>query len=328
MASGLGLALLLAGSLALGGCASAPKPAPASAYTPATIDVPPETARAAPAFTRAGSPATWDALVAAATNADVILIGETHGHELGLAAAAALFEDVLAKRPDAVLALEFLERDQQVAMDDYLTGITDEAGFAKAANRTRSSYPGGHRAMVEAAKAAGRPVIAANAPRRYVRIARTQGYATLRALGPEQRRLFRVPDALPTGRYRDDFARIMGAVHAPETETDPAAGDAPPELPPVPEWTDALEATFRSQVLWDWTMGQSVANALNLGRPVVLVVGRFHVDHDGGTVQAVRTLAPMASVLTVTFQDQEVPAKPQSDGPADFVFYVGPSAAE
>lgn len=307
----------------LGGCSSAPKVHPATAYTPATVDVAPETARAAPAFSRTGEPANWDAIVAAAASADVILIGETHGHELGLATAAALFEDVLKQRPDAILALEFLERDQQAAIDDYLSGVTDEAGFAKAAARTKSSYPGGHRAMVEAAKAASRPVVAANAPRRYVRVAKKDGYEKLRALGIEQRRLYRVPDALPTGRYRDEFAKIMGAVHveAPATKD----GEAAPQTPPLPEWTEAIESSFRSQSLWDWTMGESVARALDRGRPVFLVVGRFHVDHNGGTVQAVNSMAPMARVLTVTFQDENVPDAPNADGPADFVFYVGPS---
>lgn len=293
-------------------------------YTPATVDVAPEKARATPAFTRAGEPANWDAIVAAAANADVVLIGETHGHEIGLATAAALFEDVLKQRPDAVLALEFLERDQQALVDDYLSGVLDEAGFAKAANRTRSSYPGGHRAMVEAAKAANRPVFAANAPRRYIRVAKNDGYDKLRALGPEQRRLYRVPDALPTGRYRDEFAKIMGAVHVEE----PKEGEPAPQTPPVPEWTDAIESSFRSQSLWDWTMGESVSLALGRGNPVFLVVGRFHVDHDGGTVQAVRAMSPMARILTVTFQDEDAPAAPEADGPADFVFYVGPSESE
>lgn len=313
-----GLLLGAAALALLGACASAPKGRGAIAeYAPATVNVAPELARAAPAFARDGQHASWNAIVAAATNADVVLIGETHGHEIGLATAAALFEDVLKQRPDAVLALEFLERDQQALVDDYLSGVLDEAGFAKAANRTKSSYPGGHRAMVEAAKVANRPVVAANAPRRYVRVAKKDGYDKLLALGPEQQRLYRVPDALPTGRYRDEFAKIMGAVHAD------AAKDA--DAPQVPEWTDAIESSYRSQSLWDWTMGESVARALDRGRPVFLVVGRFHIDHNGGTVQALHSMAPMARVLTVTFQDQAAPATPSVDGPADFVFYVGPS---
>lgn len=313
-------AAVLAACAAIAGCSSAPKGHPMIEYKPATVSVAPEKARATPAFTRAGDAATWGSIVAAAAGADVVLIGENHGHELGLATAAAIFEDVIKQRPDAVLALEFLERDQQAAVDDYLSGVTDEQAFAKAANRTPSSYPGGHRAMVEAAKAANRPVVAANAPRRYVRVAKSDGYDKLKALGQEQQRLYRVPDAMPTGHYRDEFAKIMGAVHAPEDK----AGDAASEKPAQPEWTSEVEASFRSQSLWDWTMGESVARALDRGRPVFLVVGRFHVDHDGGTVQAVRAMAPSARVLTISFQDRDVPEKPETDGPADFVLYVGP----
>lgn len=41
--------------------------------------------------------------------------------------------------------------------------------------------------MVEAAKAAGRPVIAANSPRRCLRVAKSDGYDKLKGLGQEQR---------------------------------------------------------------------------------------------------------------------------------------------
>ena len=333
LSTACGLALITCCVLgAPGGCSSVPKGhGGMMEYKPATVNVAPEKARATQAFTRAGTPASWDALVDAAANADVVLIGENHGHELGLATAAALFEDVLKKRPDAVLALEFLERDQQAAVDDYLSGVTDEPAFAKAANRTPSSYPGGHRAMVEAAKAAKRPVVAANAPRRYVRVAKNDGYDKLKGLGQEQQRLYRVPDALPTGHYRDEFLKIMGQVHAEPAKAGgntAADASATPPAPPAPEWTPEVEASFRSQSLWDWTMGESVARGLDRGRPVFLVVGRFHVDHEGGTVQAVRALSPAAHVLTVSFQDRDVPAAPVTDGPADFVFYVGPGAEE
>ena len=42
-----------------------------------------------------GRSATWDEVVAGAADADVVFIGENHGHPFGLAAAAALWEDLL-----------------------------------------------------------------------------------------------------------------------------------------------------------------------------------------------------------------------------------------
>ena len=109
-----------------------------------------------------GRRVSWDVLVSAAAGADAVLIGENHGHPLGLAATAALWEDVLKRTNRAALALEFFERDEQSRLDDYLNGICDEATFRKRTARSESNYPPGHRAMVEAAKAAHRPVISMN----------------------------------------------------------------------------------------------------------------------------------------------------------------------
>jgi uncharacterized iron-regulated protein len=249
-----------------------------------------------------GSTAAWGDVVEAAAGAEVVLIGENHGHALGLAAAAALFEDVLAQpgvAARAALAMEFIERDEQADVDDYLSGVTDGAGFAAASRRTASNFPAGHRAMVEAARRAGRPVVAANAPRRYVRLARTAGFERLTGLGAEQRRLFRLPDVEVGGRYREEFDKLMGGNSA---------------------------AMFRAQSVWDWTMAESVTRSVAKGdAPTVLVVGRFHVEFDGGTAQAVRLIRPGTRVVTVSFVDAESAALRGEDaGRADFVVYAGP----
>lgn len=271
-----------------------------------------------------GRPATWDELISAAAAADVVILGENHGHELGLSVAAAVWEDVLSRTPHtdrAALAMEFIERDEQAHVDDYLTGIVDEAVFVKATRRTDSNYPPGHRAMVEAAKAHNRPVIAANAPRVYVRLARTEGFEKLESLTSEQKRLFVVPRAdqlpQPGSRYRDDFNTIMGL--------DPTSATSPD-----PERVATVNAMFRSQSVWDWTMADSVAQAAAAGNvPVVLVVGRFHSDFDGGLVQALRTMRPGVRIVTVSFADAAPPTpergtiREEDRGRAEFVVYVG-----
>ena len=187
------------------GCASGPS---RTDVRPAAVDVE-ETARQVRIVTGGGSPATWDDLVKAASEADAVLSGENHGHPLGLAAAAALWEDLLAGRPQGVLAMEFLERDEQSRVDDCIAGITDVDGLATVLRRDEQGLPKAHRRMISLARAGGRPVIAANAPRRYVRVARSQGYDRLRAFTDEQRRLFRIPDAMPQGAYRAAFDDVM-----------------------------------------------------------------------------------------------------------------------
>lgn len=276
--------------------------------------VPPDSRRLEVFDGKTGTRVSWDRLVIGAVAADAVLLGENHGHPVGLDAAATLWDDVLGRTKNAALAMEFFERDQQIALDDYLTGVTDEKTFRERARRTEPNYPPGHRRMVEAAKRAGRPVIAPNAPRVYVHLA-GKGYERLAQLTPAQRAMYRVPDELPGGRYRADFESLMKPGGG-------AADKAHPAMSP-----EAIDAMFRSQSMWDWTMADSVARSLEAGnRPVVLVVGRFHVDFDGGTVQALRTLRPGASLVSVSFVDQWSPRLRSEDrGRATYVVYVGPA---
>lgn len=259
-----------------------------------------------------GERATLDDVVSASGGVDVVLIGENHGHPTGLATAAAVWRGVLERCPNAALSMEFLERDEQAALDDYLRGLTTEEQFMKATGRTAGNYPAGHRAMVQAALGKSRPVIAANAPRVYVRTARADGYARLEGLTPLQRSLFRIPDVLPTGRYHTDFVAVMNGM-----------SDPPPAM--TPERTAQLDAMFRSQSLWDWTMADSVAKAAEAGNgPVVHVIGRFHTDFGGGTVQAVKLLRPGATILTISFVEADsVVLRDEDKGRADFVVYAG-----
>ena len=248
--------------------------------------------------------------------ADAVIFGELHGHPVGLPVAAAIWQDMLASRDrdeTPALLLEFIERDQQLALDDYLAGLIDEETFKQQAGRTASNYPQAHRDMVEATKAEGGVVIAANAPRRYVRLARLQGYDHLRAMSPAQRQTFVLP---PTedgpADYRERFVEIMSGMGSME-----GAGKQPGMDP-----MDFL----RSQLVWDATMADSVAKALKAGHePVALVIGRFHAEFNGATVEYLRRQRPRARVLTIVIVPQWSDQLADEDkGRGDIVVYAGP----
>ncbi len=272
-----------------------------------------------------GQRITWSEVIERAAGADVVFIGEMHGHPTGLAAAAALFDEVVAIEPhSAALSLEFFERDEQTAIDDYLTGVTDEEGFRKASGRTDGNYPPGHRAMVEVAKSAGAPVYAANAPRRYVRLARTDGFERLEELTPEQRRLFVIPDELSEGAYRERFFEVMGGMrgHSDDedselTEEERAAKEKAHQ--------EMILSFFRSQNLWDSTMAETIVWALeDERRPVVHVIGQFHTDFAGGTLERVRAMSPDARILTISMVNTAAPGmRTEDEGRADVLIHVG-----
>ncbi len=260
-----------------------------------------------------GNPVPWDQLVDAAADSDVLLLGEIHGHPRVLATMAELFSDIVSRSAGTpALSLEFFERDEQVALADYLTGVTDEEAFKQAAHRTPKNYPGGHRRMVETARSHGLPVIASNAPRRYAKLARTEGFERLAELTEAQRSLFVIPDTLTGGAYRDRFFELM-------------AGMAGHEEGETRDPEETALRYYRAQNLWDATMADSIARGLEQGHsPVVHVVGKFHIEFAGGLVQRLQHRVPGAHIVTVTFVEADAPSLRDDDrGAADYVLYVG-----
>lgn len=294
-----------------------------------------------------GEPIAWSDLVESASTADVVIIGEQHGHPVGLPFAAALWEDVAAREDAAALSMEFFERQYQYALDAYLTGLIDANRFMKESDRTDSSYPPGHRQMVESAKAWGKPVYAANAPRIYSTAARKKGYDALREIDGEQARMFELPDKVLDGPYRDAFFEVMGSMLSSghggppgKQEAGEQAEDEAGELIPEQlaereaeeqkkkdELNEKIEGYFRAQLVWDATMSGTIVRALSEGHhPVVHVVGQFHVDHDGGTLRMVRARRPDATVYTVSVADAWSDELTEDDqDKADCVVYVGPA---
>jgi len=326
------LVVVVAVALAIGlsACASSSKGRPAGEPArPASQEV---DARELPVFDgMTGARLDWPALVARASGADVVLIGEVHGHELGGAATVALFEDVLARTSSCALSMEFFERDEQVVLDDYLTGITDEKTFRDRSGRTDGNYPPAHAAVVNAASVGGRPVIASNAPRRYVTVARKEGFDRLRGLTPDQRQLFVIPDALTEGKYKEAFYELMSgmvASHAPAPDhTAPREGDDSAAQASQANLDAAANEMilgyYRAQNLWDATMADSIAVGASRGNaPVVHVVGQFHIDDDGGLALRVRERMPGAKVVTVSLVDA-TDMEPKDRGCADIVVCIG-----
>lgn len=278
------------------GCASTPR-----ATTERTPVVEPSVARSLPIFDGTdGSPITWPYLLDRCAMADVVILGETHTDPAAHAFQLAVVEALLERGEPMALCLEMLERDEQLVVDDYVEGIIDRDDFAKL---TRSSswrgWSAWYQPIVDAARAAGAPVIAANAPRRYVRLARTDGYERLEALPAQRRALFAIPPALPEGTYRERFWEIMGA--GDDDDGDDGDTDEGAESADTAHADARMESIFRAQLVWDATMAESVVRAVEDGAdPAVLLVGHFHSDFEGGTVLEIRRRRPDLDVVVVS----------------------------
>lgn len=322
---------------------------------------------------RDGAAMSWPDVMDAAAWADVIIVGEQHDDAVGHAVELAVVQDTMNQWPSSALSMEMLERDEQPLVDDYLDGIIDKPAFAKFTFSESwagtGSWKDWYQPIIDAAKDAGGRVIAANAPQRYVRIARTDGYARLKSLPASRRKLFDIPIGRPSDQYRQRFIKALTEPDEPTTRpasqpasavattaiastttapapaatktvpvgvtsssapaTSPASRPAKRPSPHGGSMTpEEVDAGLRSQSLWDATMAASIVKAKRSGAPkVVHVVGQFHCDFEGGTVQQIRRRSPSARILVISMQREDAAddaaLRAEDRNRADIVIYTG-----
>jgi uncharacterized iron-regulated protein len=311
-----------------------------------------------------GEPRSFAELLTALDEAEVALVGEYHtdsiGHEVEeeiLIRAAQRFGivggEAVVSRP-VVLSLEFFERDVQVVLDEYLADLVTEDQFLKA-SRPWDNYDPAYRPMVEFARAHGVPVVAANAPRRYVNRVTRLGPDALDALSDEAKRFLPpLPYPGPSDEYRAQFMAEMmegmaeaeaEAAEEEEAEAEAAEEEAVEEEAEETREAEEEEATedaprdregrtappdhgmgfaLQSQALWDASMSHAIADALD-GTPGALVihyVGGFHVAYHTGIPEKVPHYRPGTRILTISMEPvEDIGAWDEEDhaGLADFV---------
>jgi len=230
-------------------------------------------------------PLFWEML----DQSDVIILGELHDHVIGHAFQQQVVRHVMTSFPKSTLALEMLERDEQPIIDDFMDDIIDDAKFAKLTHSQnwsgKDSWAAWYQPIINTTKALGGSVIGANAPRRYVALARTGGFEAIEALPMGRRQFVTIPDPLVDNHYQDRFFELAGITDYNEHV----------------EETERVFGFYRAQQTWDATMADSIAQ-LNpsVNAKAILLVGQFHVEYEGGLVQFLKRALPNTTILVIT----------------------------
>lgn len=272
------------------------------------------TERQVPMFHAAsGEGIDWESLIQHVEQSDVIILGERHNDAWGHRFQRELVREGVRLWPGSAVSLEMLERHHQPLVNAYLQGRLSYQDFVEAAGIANWAGEGTwllwYQPVLNAARAAFSPVVAANAPRAYVRQARLEGFSSLASLPASQKRLFEIPPPVSEEHYLTRFASVMSA-HSPD--------GSPPD--------ENLLAFFRSQQVWDATMAASIVRQARRSPKVFHLVGQFHSDFDGGLVVRIRSLNPRLRILNISLQpDHLSPTFREEDrGRADIVVYTHP----
>lgn len=240
-------------------------------------------------FDGKGNAASFEQIIKNIGQSEVVFLGEQHDDAVAHYLQAEIFKQTVenyAKDRKIALSLEMFERDAQIVLDEYLQNLITEKKFLDD-SRPWGNYKTDYRPLVELAKQSNLPIIAANAPRRYVNMVSRNGRAALEKLSPTAKSwLAPLPYEKPSSAYAAKFNALMGK---------------------SAEASMGLSNILDSQSLWDATMAHSIAEHLKKEQNnlIVHLNGGFHTENRLGTVEHLLKYRPNTKIIVVTMRYEE-----------------------
>ena len=225
----------------------------------------------------------FEAFVNAVAQAQVVAVGEEHYHPDIQAFELRLLQALVQHRPKHIaLAMEFLERDMQSAVDAYLSGSSDAATLQPQIKATpdfiQYYFP-----LVQYARQAGVPVLALNVPRSLARRVTKEGIqAVAESLLPPERAYMAATFVPIQPQYRTYFLQEVAAAH------------------PLAE--EQRDRFVEAAHLKDDTMAESLAVFLERAADMTIlaIAGRFHFDYGLAIPALLRQRRPHVTIQRVT----------------------------
>ncbi len=235
--------------------------------------------------------------------ADIILFGEYHNnpisHWLQLEVTKRLYAQ---KGKELILAAEMFESDNQVILDEYLTGLISQKRF-EAEARLWGNYKTDYKPLVEFAKDSGLHFVASNIPRRYASLVSSKGFEGLTELSEEAKKwLPPLPVAYnPELNCYKNMLNMGGGMQSHVNNNFPKA-------------QAIKDATMAHFILKNWQQGK-VALHFN---------GAYHSDNFESIYWYLKQQNPELKIVTITTVSQEDIKKleDKNSGKADFIISV------
>jgi len=236
-------------------------------------------------YQKEGKQTSYAELLKAAQNADIVLFGELHNnpicHWLQLKLTKDLFKQ---KGANLVLAAEMFETDNQLVLNEYLSGFIKEANFEKE-SKLWNNYKTDYRPLVEFAKQNKIPFVASNIPRRYASMVSGGGFEALNKLDTKAMDLIApMPMKMDTtlATYQSMY-KMMGGGHG---------------------GTNGWNIVY-AQASKDATMAYKVAENWKKGKTVLHFNGAFHSDNFEGIVWYLNNYKPNLKIITISSVEQD-----------------------
>ncbi|GAB4193058.1 MAG: hypothetical protein Fur004_10940 [Thermoflexibacter sp.] len=257
-------------------------------------------------YDKEGKQSSYNEVLKAAQEADIVLFGELHNnpicHWLQLKLTKDLFK---AKTDKLVLAAEMFESDDQLVLNEYLSGFIKESNFEKEA-KLWNNYKTDYRPLVEFAKQNKIPFVASNIPRRYASMVASGGLEALKKLDKAATELIAPqPITVDTSlvSYKEMY-KMMGG----------GSGHG---------GTNGWNIVY-AQAVKDATMAHRIAGVWQKGKTVLHYHGTFHSDKFEGIAWYLNQYKPNLKIVTISSVEQEdiSTLKTESKNLANFILCI------
>jgi uncharacterized iron-regulated protein len=258
-------------------------------------------------FNAKGHAADYSDILKAAKNADVVFFGESHTnpicHWLELQLAKDLFEE---KKGQLIIGAEMFERDNQLLINEYLSGMIRKKDF-EAEAKLWPNYKTDYAPIVDFAAKKGIKFIATNIPRRFSAVVNLKGFAGLDSINAVERGMIA---PLPL-KYNPELAcyKKIGEMMA----------GSPMHMG---------ENIPRAQAIKDATMAHFILKNMADGYVFYHINGSYHSENHEGIVWYLKEYnkrnATDLKIVTITSVEQDTLDVLSKDniGKADFIICI------
>ena len=235
-------------------------------------------------FNLKGKTADYSEVLKAAMESDIVFFGEMHNSPICHWLELEITKDLYAEKKDAlVMGAEMFETDNQLILDEYLSGKVKEKNFEDEA-KLWDNYKTDYKPLVKFAQENSIPFIATNIPRRYASLVNKRGLTALDSLSDEAKCL------LP-----------------------PLPVTFDPELKGYKELVEMMKEAgghdtlhiAKAQAIKDATMAYFILKNWKEGKVFIHYNGSYHSENFEGIVWYVRQSMPDLRIMTIASLEQD-----------------------
>jgi uncharacterized iron-regulated protein len=235
-------------------------------------------------FDLKGKNADYKEVLKAASGSDIVFFGELHDSPICHWLELELTKDLYAEmKENLVIGAEMFESDNQLLLDEYLSGKIREKNFEEEAKLWKN-YKTDYKPLVKFALENKIPFVATNIPRRYAALVNKKGLEALDSLTGEAKSLL---PPLPVA-YDPELKGYKELVEMMKE----AGGH------------DTLNIA-KAQAIKDATMAYFILQNWQEGKVFIHYNGSYHSDNFEGIVWYIRQQKPDLNILTISSVEQD-----------------------